>query len=98
MQAQVIPLVLAGKDVLVKARTGSGKTVAYAIPAIQKLLSLASSTNCVKVVVLVPSKELCVQTYSCFKALTRFCSNAINCVALYDMNIEQQVCWLFMIY
>lgn len=87
----MIPLVLAGKDVLVKARTGSGKTVAYAIPAIQKLLSLASSTSGIKVVVLVPSKELCIQTYNCFKALTRYCSNEVNCVALYDMNIEQQV-------
>ena len=90
-QAQVIPLVLAGKDTLVKARTGSGKTVAYAIPAIQKLLSITTSTNGIKVVVLVPSKELCIQTYNCFKALTRYCSNVVNCIGLYDMNVEQQV-------
>ena len=38
VQAKAIPLLLAGKDVLARARTGSGKTGAYAIPAIQKVL------------------------------------------------------------
>jgi superfamily II DNA/RNA helicase len=38
VQAQAIPLVLQGKDVLAKARTGSGKTAAYGLPAIQKVL------------------------------------------------------------
>lgn len=32
-----------------------------------------------------------MQTYNCFKSLTRFCSNEVNCVALYDANVEQQV-------
>lgn len=83
---------LAGKDVLVKARTGSGKTVAYAIPTIQKILSLPSAVQGIKAVILVPSRELCMQTLTCFKSLTRYCSNEINCVALSDGNIEQQVC------
>lgn len=38
VQAKAIPLLLEGKDVLARARTGSGKTGAYAIPAIQKVL------------------------------------------------------------
>lgn len=73
-----------------KARTGSGKTVAYAVPAIQKMLSLNSNQEGIKVIVLVPSKELCIQTLNCFKSLTRYCSSAVNCVALYDSNVEQQ--------
>ncbi len=89
-QAQSIPLILSGKDVLVKARTGSGKTIAYAVPAVQKLLSLNSNVDGIKVVVLVPSKELCMQTFMCFKSLTRYCSSSVNCVALYDTNVEQQ--------
>jgi superfamily II DNA/RNA helicase len=38
VQAKAIPLLLEGKDVLARARTGSGKTGAYGIPAIQKVL------------------------------------------------------------
>lgn len=38
VQAEAIPLALSGKDILAQARTGSGKTAAYAIPIIQKIL------------------------------------------------------------
>lgn len=38
VQTQAIPLILQGKDVLAKARTGSGKTAAYGLPAVQRVL------------------------------------------------------------
>lgn len=38
VQAKAIPLLLEGKDVLARARTGSGKTAAYVVPAIQRVL------------------------------------------------------------
>jgi ATP-dependent RNA helicase DDX56/DBP9 len=38
VQANVIPLAFAGKDILVKAKTGSGKTGAYLIPIVQRIL------------------------------------------------------------
>jgi ATP-dependent RNA helicase DDX56/DBP9 len=39
VQAKAIPLVIQGKDVLARARTGSGKTGAYVVPAIQRVLN-----------------------------------------------------------
>lgn len=40
VQAKAIPLALDGKDILAKARTGSGKTGAYCVPVVQKILSI----------------------------------------------------------
>ena len=37
VQAQTIPLMLAGKDVIAKAQTGTGKTAAFALPALQNI-------------------------------------------------------------
>jgi ATP-dependent RNA helicase DDX56/DBP9 len=39
VQSKVIPLALEGRDILARARTGSGKTAAYCIPVTQKILS-----------------------------------------------------------
>ncbi|CAG2066101.1 unnamed protein product, partial [Timema podura] len=39
IQESAIPLLLEGKDVLLRARTGSGKTAAFAVPVIQKILN-----------------------------------------------------------
>ena len=69
VQEKSIPLALAGKDVLVKARTGSGKTAAYALPTLQKLLSEEANAarDGPRAVVLVPTRELVEQV--CFVAL-----------------------------
>ena len=73
VQAQCLPLALQGKDLLVHAKTGSGKTAAYSLPTIQKILqskerkttSVSSSTDeaGVKAIILVPTRELCSQVY-----------------------------------
>jgi ATP-dependent RNA helicase DDX56/DBP9 len=39
VQSKAIPLALEGRDILARARTGSGKTVAYCVPVVQKILS-----------------------------------------------------------
>jgi ATP-dependent RNA helicase DDX56/DBP9 len=45
IQEKAIPLSIEGKDVLARARTGSGKTAAYAIPVIQKILTSKQVEN-----------------------------------------------------
>lgn len=42
VQSKAIPLALEGRDILARARTGSGKTAAYCIPLVQKILSAKS--------------------------------------------------------
>lgn len=66
IQAQAIPLVLGGKDLMAGAQTGTGKTAAFALPTLQKLLPLASSSasparHPVRALILVPTRELAIQ-------------------------------------
>lgn len=42
VQAEAIPIALEGRDILARARTGSGKTAAYCIPVVQKILQAKS--------------------------------------------------------
>lgn len=76
VQGAVLPNALRGRDVLVAAPTGSGKTAAYAIPAVQHVcqaLALSKNpTHHIRTVVLVPTRELVHQVTSIFKSLCRF--------------------------
>ena len=46
IQEKAIPLALEGKDILARARTGSGKTAAFCIPVVQKLLMAKQVCDC----------------------------------------------------
>lgn len=72
VQETAIPLALQGKDILAKARTGSGKTAAYCIPLIQKILS--SKSNSTKGLILVPTRELAQQVTGHIRELAMYCS------------------------
>ena len=65
VQEQAIGPVLAGKDVLAAAQTGTGKTAAFALPVLQLLLSQGGKVqpNCVRALVLVPTRELAEQVH-----------------------------------
>jgi len=58
VQAETIPLALAGKDLVVQSRTGTGKTAAFAIPLVEKIDPARES---VQAVVLAPTRELALQ-------------------------------------
>ncbi len=60
IQAEAIPPLVAGKDLIGQAATGTGKTAAFALPLLQGLSS-ASRTKSPTALVLVPTRELCMQ-------------------------------------
>ncbi|MEJ6348064.1 DEAD/DEAH box helicase [Holzapfeliella sp. He02] len=59
IQAQTIPLVLEGKDVIGQAQTGTGKTAAFGLPVLQEL---KPNTGKVQAIVISPTRELAIQT------------------------------------
>ena len=63
VQQNVLPLALAGHDLLVSAETGSGKTAAFLLPALQYLLDNRSSKFGTRVLILTPTRELARQVY-----------------------------------
>jgi ATP-dependent RNA helicase RhlE len=58
IQAQAIPVILRGRDVMGLAQTGTGKTAAFTLPVIHRLLGGPRRT---RVLVLTPTRELCLQ-------------------------------------
>ncbi|XP_034832291.1 probable ATP-dependent RNA helicase DDX56 [Maniola hyperantus] len=96
IQETAIPLLLEGKDVLMRARTGSGKTAAFTIPVIQKILNLknTSTHQCIKALILSPSKELCGQITSVISDLTLKCAREVRCIDISsngDMHIQKSL-------
>ena len=74
VQEQAIPLVLAGRDLLACAQTGTGKTAAFALPLLQRLTSTQSATSVAgqpRVLVLTPTRELASQIGNSFATYGR---------------------------
>ncbi len=81
IQQQAIPPALLGRDILGCAQTGTGKTAAFAIPIIQKLITAESSfvsrenpgkVRPLRSLILTPTRELALQIYDSFKSYGRF--------------------------
>ncbi|XP_059483746.1 probable ATP-dependent RNA helicase DDX56 [Neocloeon triangulifer] len=86
IQEAAIPLMLEGRDVLIKARTGSGKTGAFAIPIIQKILNAkqGATEQAIRALVLAPFRELCKQINANIAQLTCKCSKDVK-----SMDVSQ---------
>jgi ATP-dependent RNA helicase RhlE len=70
VQREAIPLVLAGRDVLASAQTGTGKTLAFVLPMLQRMLETPVSG--VSGLVLLPTRELAAQVEHVVKEVGRF--------------------------
>ena len=61
IQSQFIPFAIEGKDIVCQSRTGSGKTLAYVIPLLHELFVTQLPIQCIRGIILNPSRELCYQ-------------------------------------
>jgi ATP-dependent RNA helicase RhlE len=75
IQAQAIPPIIAGEDVMAAAQTGTGKTAGFTLPILEKLLAGKSAgANQARVLVLTPTRELAAQVHESVKTYGRFLS------------------------
>jgi len=81
VQEQVIPLILQGKDIIASAQTGTGKTAAFLLPLINKIITdpLEDHTN--TALVIVPTRELAIQIAQHMEGLSYFTS--VSSIAVY---------------
>ncbi len=70
VQSKAIPAVLAGRDLMAAAQTGTGKTAAFALPMLQRLAAEGPPVagNSVRALVLTPTRELAEQVHESFRA------------------------------
>uniref|UniRef100_A0A6A7FXL9 ATP-dependent RNA helicase n=2 Tax=Hirondellea gigas TaxID=1518452 RepID=A0A6A7FXL9_9CRUS len=72
IQAKAIPVMLSGRDVLIRSQTGSGKTLAYLIPMVQKLRNKSvERSQGTKALILAPTRELSLQIFLVLESLLR---------------------------
>ena len=93
IQEKAIPAVLAKKDVLGIAKTGSGKTASYVLPILNQLQRGSVPKNRhVDVLVLVPTRELAVQVKEVFQQFSAALPERIKCLAVFGgVSINPQM-------
>src|ERR1700712_3635494 len=94
IQAQAIPVVLTGKDVMGAAQTGTGKTAAFALPLLQRLLKHENSSTSparhpVRALVLLPTRELAVQVAQQVELYAKY-TNLRSMVVFGGMDMKPQ--------
>jgi ATP-dependent RNA helicase DeaD len=88
IQSQAIPHVLAGRDVIGQAQTGTGKTCAFGIPAIEML---SPEIKGIQVLVLCPTRELAIQTAEELTNVAKY-KRGVKILPIYGgQSIERQI-------
>ncbi len=91
VQQQAIPLLLEGQDLLVHAPTGTGKTAAYLIPAIQSMQGTKSPVRQPRALILVPVRELADQILTQFASLSEGLGlTAVSIVGGEDFKVQEK--------
>jgi ATP-dependent RNA helicase RhlE len=80
IQEKAIPVILEGKDLIASAQTGTGKTAAFLLPVIHKIISSEQDGN-IQALVIVPTRELAVQIDQHFQGFSYF--TPVGSIAVY---------------
>jgi len=89
IQQGAIPVGLLGRDICACAATGTGKTAAFMLPVLERLLYRPTSSAVIRVLCLVPTRELAVQVFNVTKQLSQH-TNIRTCLAAGGMDIKSQ--------
>lgn len=81
VQEQVIPHIIAGRDIIAAAQTGTGKTAAFLLPVLHKLLSQPHDEQSINALIVVPTRELAVQIAQTLEGITYYTS--ISFISVY---------------
>lgn len=93
VQEKTIPLVLAKKDMIVSAQTGTGKTAAFALPILQLLFDkqdAAKKAKKIRTLIISPTRELAIQIEENFKTYSKY-TNLRTTVVYGGTSIEPQI-------
>jgi ATP-dependent RNA helicase RhlE len=93
VQAAAIPPILRGQDVRACAQTGSGKTAAYALPMLQRLLGgTVANDRRVSGLIIVPTRELAMQVGESFRGFSRYLPQPIKVLTVFGgVSINPQM-------
>ncbi len=81
VQEQVIPSIIAGRDIIAAAQTGTGKTAAFLLPVIHKLITQPHDGHKINSMIIVPTRELAVQIAQAMEGIAYFTS--VSSIAVY---------------
>src|SRR5216117_2935351 len=95
IQTQAIPLILAGKDVMGGAQTGTGKTAGFALPILHKLAPTANTSSSparhpVRALILTPTRELAIQVEESMRTYGKY-TGLRSTVVFGGIDIKQQL-------
>ncbi|GAA5898184.1 hypothetical protein JCM8208_000174 [Rhodotorula glutinis] len=89
IQAECIPLAMLGKDIVASSATGSGKTVAFWVGVLERLLHRDRKNPMTRVVVMTPTRELAVQVHGVGRALARY-TDVSFCLCVGGLSLKVQ--------
>lgn len=89
IQAKAVPIALMGKDLVGGAVTGSGKTAAFVVPILERLLYRPKKVPTTRVVILTPTRELAIQCHAVATKLASF-SDIRFCLAVGGLSLKVQ--------